>query len=440
ISYLLISLVFLFISPIVFSDSGETFSLPAIMQNRLGVITHGFIDYRYGRRLQEDPYEPDQTLNELRFQLQMNKDFDLGEIPFTFQSKFDLLYNRLDDDPGDIRLERGLGWFDLRELYLSFSPSDSVDVKAGRQILTWGTGEYIFINDLFPKDWQSFFLGRDDEYLKAPSDAISLSYYLDAWSFNLIYTPRFDPDRFITGQYLSYYNSLLGRLAGNDAVADPDIPNHWLRDDEFAFRAYRTIHGFETAFYAYSGFWKSPGGLDPAAGQPIFPRLNVYGFSTQGTVAGTISYLELGYYDSLDDRNGDDPFTNNSEIRVLLGSRKELARDFSVTLQYYLEWMQQYGAYRRTLPPGSNARDEYRHLITLTLSQLLFRQNLRLFLFTYYSPSDNDAYFKFQASYKWTDNLKIFTGFNIFTGKDDYTFFNQFQNNTNAFFGLRYSF
>ncbi|MFW6031595.1 MAG: hypothetical protein ACOC9T_03300, partial [Myxococcota bacterium] len=32
-----------------------------------------------------------------------------------------------------------------------------------------GTGDLVFLNDLFPKDWRSFLLGRDLDYLKAPS-------------------------------------------------------------------------------------------------------------------------------------------------------------------------------------------------------------------------------------------------------------------------------
>ncbi len=47
-----------------------------------------------------------------------------------------------------------------------------VNLKIGRQVFTWGTGDYLFINDLFPKDYESFYIGRDDEYLKRPSEAV----------------------------------------------------------------------------------------------------------------------------------------------------------------------------------------------------------------------------------------------------------------------------
>ena len=60
---------------------------------------------------------------------------------------------------------------DVRDLTLSFSAGASTDVSIGRQVITWGTGDLVFLNDLFPKDFVSFFAGRDDDYLKAPGDA-----------------------------------------------------------------------------------------------------------------------------------------------------------------------------------------------------------------------------------------------------------------------------
>ena len=53
--------------------------------------------------------------------------------------------------------------WELREAYIKFKLGDQIDIKAGRQILTWGTGDLIFINDLFAKDYRSFFTGRDDQ-------------------------------------------------------------------------------------------------------------------------------------------------------------------------------------------------------------------------------------------------------------------------------------
>jgi hypothetical protein len=86
------------------------------------------------------------------------------------------------------------------------------------------------------------------------------------------------------------------------------------------------------------------------------------------------------------------------------------------------------------------ARDEHRHLLTLRLTKLLMNQNLILSLFAYYSPSDNDGYLRPKAKYKLSDHWQIDGGLNLFFGKEEHTFWGRFQDNTNAYIGLRYSF
>ena len=56
---------------------------------------------------------------------------------------------------------------------------------------TWGTGDLVFLNDLFPKDFVSFFAGRDDEYLKAPGDALRITHYSKAVNIDFVWTPVF---------------------------------------------------------------------------------------------------------------------------------------------------------------------------------------------------------------------------------------------------------
>ena len=108
-------------------------------------------------------------------------------------------------------------------------------------------------------------------------------------------------------------------------------------------------------------------------------------------------------------------------------------------VQYYVEQMLDYSRYKNSLVSGP-ARDEYRHLTTLRLTKLLMNQNLRCSLFTYYSPTDNDVYMRPNVNYKVSDNLAVEAGANIFFGDYPNTFFGQFQNNTNIYTGLRYSF
>jgi hypothetical protein len=403
--------------------------------SRLPFELSGFWEARLGTRTQEDRYEKDVSIGETRVQLRTERYWE----NITAKVTADLLYDPV-LDCHTVYLEEGRGFIDLREANLVLTPANFMDVKAGRQILTWGTGDLIFINDLFPKDWNSFFIGRNKEYLKAPSDAVKVSVFSDLANLNVVYTPRFDSDRFIDGRRVSYHNSALGRLAGRDAIVQVDRPEDWLKDDEIAVRLYPNMEGYELAAYAYRGFWKSPAGTDPLSGKATFPSLSVYGASVRGGILKGIGTVEFGYYDSEDDRSGDDPLIHNSEFRFLVGYEQEVAKDFTVGVQYYLEHMMEHDDYRRTLAAGIPRADENRHVFTMRLTRLLMNQNLKLSLFTYYSPSDSDAYLRPNIQYRIGDHWAAEIGGNVFIGEDDHTFFGQFQKNSNVYGGVRYSF
>lgn len=395
---------------------------------------HGFWEARGGPRLGQDPAQPDDfTLAESRLQLEWTAPWKQVRL----EARGDLVADAVSDD---------LEW-DQRELQLSASLGESVDLKIGRQILTWGTGDLLFVNDLFPKDWVAFFIGRDSEYLKAPSDAVRLGWFPGGVQFDLVYTPQFDADRFIRGERISFWsprgNAMggagSGGLVGQSQQVDAAVPDRWLEDDELAIRVYRSVHSFELALYGYDGFWKSPAGFDPDTSQATFPRLRVYGASARGPVGPGIASLELGFLDSRDDPSGASPLVANSEARLLVGYERELARELTGGFQYYVEQLLDYDAYLRTLGSG-RPRDELRHVVTVRLTQLLMSQTLRLGVFAYASPSDRDAYLRPEVSYAWSDRWTVGAGGNWFLGEDDSTFFGQFENNSNVYVSIRASF
>ena len=399
----------------------EALSLAPVLET---IEVNGFFETRGGYRTGHDREQDDLSVMDARFQLEAfacTEDLD-------FKFKADVWGDGITD-----RVE-----YDTREAWIFTRALGSVDLKIGRQVLTWGTGDLVFLNDLFPKDWQSFFIGRDDEYLKAPSDAVKCSFFNAIANVDLVFTPRFDPDRYVTGEYLSHWNGEAGRITGRDANQGVDRPDNGFEDHEVALRIYRNIHNYEVALYGYSGFWKKPSGRD-AAGRGIFPALNVYGASLRGQVGAGIGNLEVAWYDSRDDRDGTDPWVDNSEMRYLVGYTQDLAPDFNVGIQYYVEQILDYGGYEQRVD-ASLARDRFRHVITPQLTQLLMQQTLALSLSAYLSPTDRDAYLRPKIRYQHTDNLVFETGANLFFGRHSHTFFTQFEDNTNIYAAVRYHF
>jgi hypothetical protein len=333
------------------------------------------------------------------------------------------------------------GDFDLRELNFAFTPGDSVDIKIGRQIFTWGTGDYLFINDLFPKDYISFFSGRDDEYLKKPSDGLKFSFYPKAANIDLIAIPLFESNNYPRGRRLSFFDPFSGRIAGGDAQGTALEPSRKPKNAELAARIYRNFGRYETALYAFRGFYKMPRGyLSEADRQLFFPRLDAYGFSLRGPALGGIANFEFGYYNSRQDSNGDNRLIENSKTKCLLGYAKDLGRDWRVGAQYLYEQTLDYDRYKEALLPGDIVYDEHRHLLTLRITKLYKNQTVAVNLFTFVSPSDRDIYLRPNIAYNITDNSQITLGANLIWGEDPYTEFGQMEKNKNIYLRLRYSF
>jgi hypothetical protein len=387
--------------------------------DRLPAGLNGFVEARVGPRIGDDPAQDEEfTLGEARLQLAWERSFKHVSV----DAKGDLILDAVLDEVET----------DVRTLRLTFRPTHSLDLQLGRQVTTWGTGDLLFINDLFPKDWQAFFIGRDEEYLKAPSTSVRLGWFPGKVNVDLVYTPEFEPDRYISGERISFWDPAGGAFRGNASPILADTPD----DDEIAIRVHGNAGSFEIAGYGYRGFWKSPAGQDMTTGLATFPSLDVWGASTRGPIGPGIGSVEVGYLDSGDDPDGTDPLVNNGQARLLAGYEMELAPELTGGFQYYLEHLLDHDAYVANLP-GGPARDENRHVVTARITKMLRNQTLIPSLFAYYSPSDGDGYLRPKLAWKRSDRVILEFGANLFFGREDFTFFGQFENNSNVYASIR---
>lgn len=430
-------------------------SQPEWLQNlsrQTGLEYHGFAEFRLGTRLQGDDYEGPRTLDEARFQLALRRATPNYEATL----RTDFLYDDVVRDH-NIDLARGTGPLDLREANVKFQPFSGLDLKAGRQIFHgWGTGDLLFVNDLFPKDWQSLYSGRDESYLDAPCDALWLrgsasprfsdqhpimqDLFPKDIALDLVLMPRFQPDRYGTGDRLSSYNWTLARRAGEDAPLSADVPNDYFDEMALAARAAQKLGESEVAAYYYHGYWPSPAGTDPTTGDATFPRLSAYGASLRKPLLGGTGNLEGAYYDSPDDHRGTDPNIANSQFRALAGYQRPLDQDLTLGLQYYLEYMTEYTAFRLNRPAGSPLPDRARQVLGVRLTQLALQHDLALTCMVFYCPSNNDAYLRPSLNYRLPSQWELSAGANLFVGEDPWTPYNQYAEDSNVFLSVRRSF
>ncbi|MFZ1866238.1 MAG: hypothetical protein WAU39_18600, partial [Polyangiales bacterium] len=227
---------------------------------------------------------------------------------------------------------------------------------------------------------------------------------------------------------------------------EPVDPSQQLKNGTGHGRLYGTVGAYELAAYGYVGFWRQPNALtflvpgDPTSIRLTYARLAVYGASVRGPLGGGLFNAEVAYYDSFTDREGTDPTIPNSQFRGLVGYERELLPKFQMGLQYYLEYMFHHDELIQSSFFAPYEAPEFRHLLTLRLTQLLVLDRLELSLFVFFSPNELDTYIRPRITYKIIDPLAFVVGANLMFGRDDYTFFGQLEQNTNVYVRLRYSF
>lgn len=396
---------------------------------------NGFVEGRLGHRITTQPYEKPFSLGEMRLQNRIEKSWQKT----TLRLSGDLLLDGIRTNKS-VDLSNGYGVFDLREASILYRPLSNIDIKFGRQILTWGTGDLVFLNDNFAKDYNSFFVGRDEEYLKAPTDALKVSAFSKFANLDVIYTPIMSADRFANGERVSVFSPFSGDVTGRNASLFADKRVSAFSEDELAYRLYKNIQGLELALYGYHGFYKTPQGVDSSSARLYYPHLNVYGASARMAVFSGIGSVEVAYNDSAEDRDGTNPNIPNDQAKLLIGYERELVKELTLGVQYNAEKTLDYNNMRVNSPVGAPLVEEVRHLFTTRLTKTAMNQDLTLSLFVFYSPSDEDGYLRPKASYKVTDALGLDVGGNIFFGEKRSTFFGQLEDNSNIYAGLRYSF
>lgn len=323
---------------------------------------------------------------------------------------------------------------ELREGYVDYA-AGNWDLRIGRQVITWGLGDLVFVNDVFPKDHEALFAGRPLEYLKRGVDAVRLGAYPEFASFELVVAPNFRESRVPDARRFWLYDPM--PAVTNRETVKPG-------QGDVGLRIYRDIAGYDAALYLYSGFHRTPSMRPDNMTAPtritfFYPKLSVYGASLSGRAGEGVLSLEAAYYDSRQDRAGSDFTVPNSQTRLLVGYQIQPVEDLLLGFQYYAEYTHDYSANRAALPAGFPVENRLNHTVTLRATQLLQHQTLRLSLYASYNASNGDHFVNPELRYSFTDRVWGALGANFFGGKPGGQF-GQMSRDDNVYLQVRYEF
>jgi hypothetical protein len=317
----------------------------------------------------------------------------------------------------------------LREATIAWQPVTDVDLKIGRQVITWGVSDYLYVNDIFPKNYDSFFTGGSFDRLKEPVDAAHLTLHGRA-DLEFVVS-RAKADRMPSSSRFM--------AAGLAASAAPDSEAHGSKAD-VAIKASASTGGWDLAAYAASlrsrevRYFLGETGLHFDR-----PGLRHLGASVTGNAGSGVVWMEaaLRHVDTNRERVVDRHFVGSS-AKLILGYSRQIADDLTASAQVQFESALARSQYLRSLATGVRPLRDFSPVLHLRVAGHWANQTLgagaQLF-----AGAEGDTHFNPFINWSPADGWRLEAGANVFAGRPD-TRFGALRRDSNFYTAARYSY
>lgn len=393
------------------------FSLTLSAQDELIYNFSGFVDTYHAVRSQS-PNDFMSSRSRLRTELEVTKDKS-----YLFAS-LNSVYNSLDENQTKI---------ELREAFFQYT-SNNWDIKAGKQIVTWGVADGIRITDIIsPMDYSEF-LARDYDDIRIPVNAIKLKYIQTNYNLELLFVPI--PEFFVLpveeGNPWSITNSFeMPYQVDMENMPDKTIDNcefggrfsFYLSGIDFSVSALHTWNKMPVIQYGYSQ------NMDTLLLKSNYNRMEMIGIDFSKPVWKFVVRGEVaGYFNELIEYST--AAINKNTLNALLGIDWYAGNEWTVMAQYY---------HKLTLDYSDDmSSDKNTAYSTLSVSKKILRSTLSLGAYAYIDLINEGSFTRFSADYSLTDQIHLMAGYDWFYG--DEGMFSYYQDNSEYWVKAKFSF
>ncbi len=360
---------------------------PAFAQDGVELSVKGFVDSYHALRT-ESPGDWMSSRTRLRTEATLEKG---GAGIF---ASANLVYNAVLKDMSGLQ---------LREAY-SFWGSEHWDIRAGKQIITWGVADGLRVTDVIsPMDYTEF-LAQDYDDIRIPVGAVRVRYSRDKWSLDAVAVPV--PEFFRIPMDARNPWSVGAAPLG-------DEPLRRACNMEYGARLSFFLSGVDFSLTALHTWNKMP---ELRGAMFVYHRLGVFGGDVSIPLGKFVIRAEAADY--LDDL---DVNTANG----LIGIDWYPGNDWNVSAQYNHNYRMS-GSERNTA------------LATFRLSKALLGNTLNLSTFAYVDVTDGGVFNRLSADYAVSDQVHAILGYDYFHA--DKGMFKLYAHNSEIWMKLKYSF
>ena len=379
-----------------FALLSAAFALSAHAQDELSLQLNGFVDTYHALQL-SSPYKIMSSRTRLRLEMRAN----YGEA--SLFSSVNLAYNGI--------IDAQTGAF-LREAYLDYA-GKYLEVKAGRQIITWGVADGLRITDLIsPMDYTEF-MANDYDDIRVPVNAINLKYPGESFSAELVFVPV--PEYFVMPS--GEDNPWTMPLPPNASMDLSGTPEKHIKNSEVGTRLRFFLENLDFSLTALRTFNKSPvtiADYDPKAGsvliKGLYKPMYVLGGDFSIPVGEFVVRGEMaGYFGEPIALNDSRRYRLRKTFNALLGLDWYAGDNWTFMVQYMHKVIMDY---RRELGMEQNTS-----MVTARVSKELLNNTLKLSVYGMYDIDNVSFYIRPAADYLLNDQITVSLGSDILGGR-----------------------
>lgn len=317
----------------------------------------------------------------------------------------------------------------VREAYIDWMPASTLNIKLGRQVLTWGISDYLYVNDIFPKNYDAFFTGAGFDRMKEPVDAANVTGHVgDADVEVVVSRSRADtspsPSRFVA------------LTMSTSAISADDA------DDRADVAAKLSTHssGWDVAAYVASfrardqRYFMDAGGL-----RYDRPRTQHLGVSITGNFAAGLVWAEAAVRNTAQEKNAVvSRHFIGSAAKFIVGYSREIGSDLTASAQLQTEAPLQRADYVDSLAADVRPLQGVASTLHLRLQGQWLNQALSAGA-QVFASNEGDTHVNPFVRWSPVDGWTIEGGTHLFNGRPD-TRYGAFRDDSNAYVLGRYSF
>ena len=322
----------------------------------------------------------------------------------------------------------------MRECFVTYA-DDNWDIRAGRQIITWGLADALRLTDVVSPMEYTEFLAEDYDDIRVPVNGLRARYSRSSWSAEVVALP-------ISSFYIlptdddNPWSINLPDATLPYIINTGNEPQKKIVNGEIGGRLMFFMSGIDFSFSALRTWNKMPVFTTNVVNDTLsalghYKRLTMLGTDISVPISKIVLRAEVAEY--LDEAQtpvfGTDVQCANS-FNALIGIDWYAGNDWSLSAQYAHKSIASHSALISTYKNSGTA--------TVRIAKELFNNTLSVQTFAYIDVTCGGIYNRLSADYSVTDQLHCIVGYDLFGA--DKGMFAMYADNSEVWLRVKYNF